>query len=171
MAVGPFFGTFSRLHEIRKTAALRHRHEYIAPENKPFGFSLAAPVLAMALLIFSWTTRPAVPSIISLLALIPASFAIKEHEYTLVVYLTESYTCFAASAYAPVAIMRALVAAVVPLFGQQIYTGLKVNLASSILAIATTVFRVTPVLFRRYGKTLRMRSPFARRSVPVEQRR
>lgn len=172
LAIGPFFGICSRLYEIRTVDRLRRRHEYISPEAKLVGFFIAAPALAVGLWIFAWTIHPAVssvPFIVSLLALVAVGFAVNEYDYTLALYLAESYTCFAASAYAPVAIMQTLVAAAVPLFGPQMYKGLGVNVASSILAITTTVFCAAPLLFRKYGKTLRMRSPFARRSVPEEQ--
>ncbi|MCJ1377509.1 hypothetical protein MMC17_000604 [Xylographa soralifera] len=172
LAVGPVFGVLIRVYDARTLRNLRDVNKPITPESKIFGFSLAAPALAVSLWIFAWTTPPMVSGvlfIISMIALVPVGFAVTEFEYILAGYLSDCYTHFTASASAPVSFFRSIISAAMPLFVHQMYTGLGVNVASSILATIATVFCAFPLLFINYGSDLRLRSHFARRCVELDE--
>jgi len=172
IGIGPAFGIFSRFYDMHTLISRQRHHMPITPEDKMFGFNLAAPALAIGLWSFSWTIPPLVPEapwILSMISLVCVGFAVNEFEYTLAGYLTDSYTCFAASANAPVAFLRSLVSASLPLFAHQMYTGLGANAASSMLAAVATVFCAAPIVFGRYGERLRQRSQFARFSAQIDR--
>lgn len=111
---------------------------------------------------------PHLPWIASALALIPIGFAINEFDCVLVGYLTDSYTTFASSAFASLAIVRSGLSAVFPLFAHGMYKNLGANYATTILAIVATITCVCPVILIRYGRRIRQASRFAVFSLAVE---
>lgn len=171
IALGIPLSILPRFWDLRKMRQCRERGESPKPEDKIIGFAFAAPALAIGLWLFSWTVPPLVHVrwIVSLVGLVLVGFATNEFAYDLEGYLADAYTAYASSGLAAVSSIRAFVAATTPLFGQQMFKGLGANVAGSILAALATVFCITPVVFLRYGKTLRERSKFARYSVKVNE--
>lgn len=100
-----------------------------------------------------------------MLALVPVGYALNENVYTLTGYLADSYTIYAASGFAGLILARATTCAILLPFTRPMYEGLGFNVASSLLAAIATVFCAAPVLFWRYGKSIRERSPFAKFSL------
>lgn len=152
----------------------RHRsHTPIEPEDKIIGFAFAAPALMIGLWWFSWTIPPLISGlnfIIPTVGLVLVGFAVNEIAYTLSGYLEDTYTVYAASAFAGLAFVRALISGIMPLVGYVMFGTLKANVVGSILAGVATVFCLAPVVFFRYGRRLRERSEFASFSLEVNQR-
>lgn len=170
IGIGLFGGVFTRLYDRRVLQRRRKQNKPLEPEDKLVGFAIAAPILAISLWIFAWTTPPLVPHvhwIVSMFALVLAGFAANEFDCTLAGYLSDSYTIYAASAYAGLSFLRTLACAAFPLFGHGMYDALGSNVASSILATVATVFCVCPIIFLKYGKRIREASKFARYSLTV----
>ncbi|KAL9619440.1 MAG: hypothetical protein Q9160_005951 [Pyrenula sp. 1 TL-2023] len=194
IAVGLLIGIFIRLHDVRLlrfvhqgAAAFldqdqslgpgRDDHQQppptISPEDKLLGFRIAAPTLALSLWLFAWTTPPLVPQCpwaISVLALIPIGFAVNEFDAVLAGYMADSYTVYAASAFASLSILRSLASATFPLFARNMYEGsgsFGPNAATSVLAGAATLACLCPVVFVRYGRRIRQASRFAQYSLKV----
>ena len=167
VGIGLFFGVFTRLYDHRILSNRRNNGKPLEPEHKLFGFAVAAPTLAISLWWFAWTVPPYSHChwIVSMLALVPAGFALNEFNYTLSGYLADSYMIYAASAFAGLLLSRSFVTALVLPFTHQMYTNLGANIASSILASVATAFCVTPVVFIKYGKRIREASKFARYSL------
>ncbi|RAL13301.1 synaptic vesicle transporter [Aspergillus homomorphus CBS 101889] len=143
------------------------------PEDKIRGFALGAPALAIGLWIFGWTVPPlvhGVPWIASMFPLAVIGFAATEFSYTLSGYIADAYTIYASTGLAVVSFLRGIASACMPLFAYPMYAGLGSNIATSIIAAVATVFAVTPFLFLRFGKRLRLKSPFARYSAEVNER-
>ncbi|KAF2435302.1 putative polyamine transporter [Tothia fuscella] len=142
------------------------------PEDKLTGFAIGAPSLAIGLWLFAWTIPPRVRThwLPSMLGLLLVGFATNEFAYTLNGYLADSYSIYAASSLAALALTRALVSGVMPLFAHQMFTGLDTNLAASVLAAVATLYCVAPVVFLKYGKQMREASEFARHSAEVNKR-
>ncbi|KAK4500868.1 hypothetical protein PRZ48_009060 [Zasmidium cellare] len=83
----------------------------IEPEDKLFGFYVAAPVLAVGLWIFSTTIPPltsSLPPWPSIASLTLFGFAVVEFDNVLSGYLTDVYTSYAASAISPMSFLRAI---------------------------------------------------------------
>ncbi|GFF54215.1 polyamine transporter 2 [Aspergillus udagawae] len=141
------------------------------PEDKIGGFAIAAPALAIGLWIFGWTVPPLVhvPWIASMFGLVLIGFAATEFSYTLSGYIADAYTIYASTGLAVVSFLRGIASACMPLFAYPMYSGLRSNVATSIIAAVATVFAFTPFLFLKFGKQLRQKSQFARYSADVNE--
>ena len=77
-------------------------------------------------------------------------------------YVVDSYQTYSASALAGVILVRNLVGAGFPLFGQQMYEKLGYEWASTLLAFLAILYIPIPFIFFYKGETIRLRSPWAR---------
>lgn len=168
IVIGILSGILTRLWDHRVYKQRRSARQPVLPEDKLIGFAIGAVLLAVGLWWFAWTTPPQAQSvhwIVSMLSLLLVGYATNEFDCVLAGYIADSYTIFAASAFASIAFLRALCCAMFPLFAYRMYTDISPNLATSILAAVATVFCAGPVLFLRYGRKLREKSPFAKYSL------
>ncbi|KAK1150265.1 hypothetical protein N8T08_000167 [Aspergillus melleus] len=160
----------ARFLDRRLRAKLRKQGHVAGPESKLIGLFLGAPVLAGALWLFAWSIPPMVPDvhwIVSVLALFFIGFALNEFATVYAGYIADSYLSYAGSAQAALSMLRSLMGALFPLFTPKMFNSLGNNVAVSVLAAVATVFCVAPVLFSRYGVSLRKRSRFANYSLQV----
>lgn len=157
-----------RIYDI-KFANRRHRQGLaMEPEDKLFGFYIAAPVLAAGLWWFSLTVPPLINHITawaSIASLLLIGYATVEFDNVLSGYLTDTYMSYAASANAPMAFLRATLSGIFPLFGHSLFHELGSNNALFILAGLATVFCGVAIWLRLKAKMLRERSPFAEKTV------
>lgn len=167
VGIGCLFGFLPRFYDDWVLVNRRRQGKAIEPEDKLFGFALGAPILAAALWWFAWTIPPLVHThyIVSMLALIPAGFAMNDITFTLLGYLADSYTIYAASAFAGGVLARSLLITAIMPFTHGMYTNITANSATSILAVIGTLFCVSPYILLRHGKRIRMASPFAQYSL------
>lgn len=169
--IGCLLSVLPRWYDHRLLIRLRRGGRGPAPEDKLFGFALAAPTLAVGLWWFAWTIPPRIrihwaPSMLSLIL---TGFAVNEFVYTLSGYLADSYTTFAASAFAGMLLTRSLLTAAVVQFTYQMYTNISANDATSILAAFATAFCVAPYILIRHGKRIREASKFCSYSLDANQ--
>lgn len=104
---------------------------------------------------------------VSCIALALIGYALNKFDAVLAGYLADSYLTYAASWFAALAFLRAILSAVFPLFPTQMFDGLGANVSASVLAPVATVFCLLPPLFVRYGARIRASSAFARHSLAV----
>lgn len=162
--IGPIFSLLPRFYDIHISNRQRKRNTPAAPEDKLFGFYLAAPLLAVASWYFAWTIPSAVTTVspfVSMSALVIVGFAASEFDYVLSGYLTDTYSSWAASANAPLAIMRALLSGALPLFGTAMFENVGKNGAASILAGIATAYCIVAFGFWKFGKRIREHSKYA----------
>lgn len=76
-------------------------------------------------------------------------------------YLVDSYLMFAASVIAANTFLRSFAAAGFPLFARQMFNGLGIQWAGTLLGCFSLVLVPIPVLFYKYGHKLREKSKFA----------
>ncbi|KEF57026.1 MFS transporter, DHA1 family, multidrug resistance protein [Exophiala aquamarina CBS 119918] len=76
-------------------------------------------------------------------------------------YLIDSYLMFAASAIAANTFLRSITAAGFPLFARQMFDGMGIEWASTLLGCFAFLLVPIPVLFYLYGAKLRAKSKFA----------
>ncbi|SPO03496.1 probable fluconazole resistance protein [Cephalotrichum gorgonifer] len=76
-------------------------------------------------------------------------------------YLVDAYLMFAASAIAANTFLRSLAGAGFPLFAQQMFKGMGIQWAATLLGCVAVVLVPIPVIFYIYGARLRARSSFA----------
>lgn len=162
--IGSIFSLLPRLYDIHVSNRQGKRNTPAAPEDKLFGFYLAAPMLAAASWYFAWTIPSAVITVspfVSMSALVIVGFAASEFDYVLSGYLTDTYGSWAASANAPLAIMRATLSGVMLLFGTAMFKDVGNNGAASILAGIATAYCIVAFGFWKFGRRIREHSKFA----------
>ncbi|SMR64318.1 unnamed protein product [Zymoseptoria tritici ST99CH_3D1] len=153
-----------RLFDWHVLSARIRQRKAITPEDKITGFFVAAPVLCAALWWFAWTVPPYAPTIspfVSLAALILVGACLNEFDGILQGYLTDSYAMYAASANAPLAVIRGILSGAFPIFARQMFTNLGSNISTSILAIIATVFVGIAIWFWFYAAKIRESSSWA----------
>ena len=100
-----------------------------------------------------------------MLALVLVGYALNENVYTLTGCLADSYTIHAASGFAGLILARASTCAVLLPFTRPMYDDLGFIVETSLLAAIATVFCAAPVVFWKYGKSIRKNSRFAKFSM------
>ncbi|EME89369.1 uncharacterized protein MYCFIDRAFT_55780 [Pseudocercospora fijiensis CIRAD86] len=164
IGAGVIFSILPRLYDTHITNKRLKRNQTIEPEDKLFGFYIAAPMLAIGLWWFAWSVPPLVEGVsawVSIASLSFFGFAVVEFDCVLSGYLTDVYATYAASANAPMAFLRATMSGTFPLFGTQMFKGLGNNSALFILAGLATAYCGIAALFGVFGASVRRRSPFA----------
>ncbi|KAI9710150.1 MAG: hypothetical protein M1820_002952 [Bogoriella megaspora] len=173
IGVGVFFSIFPRFYDAHLAKRRKLLNQPLEPEDKLTGFSFAVVALIVGLWIFAWCVPPAATNLswaVPTLALVLVGFAVNELAYTLSGYLADSYTVYAASAFAGLAFLRAVVSGVMPLVAYELYGHVNANVAGSVVAGIATVFGVAPVVLHRWSRKLRLKSEFARYSFEVHAR-
>ncbi|KAK4548577.1 hypothetical protein LTR36_009487 [Oleoguttula mirabilis] len=156
-----------RIYDYKLANDRRRKGVPMEPEDKLFGFYVAAPVLAIGLWWFAVTVPPLTnltpwASIVSLLLI---GYATVEFDNVLSGYLTDTYMSSAASANAPMSFLRAVLSGVFPLFGEQMFHHLDSNHALYILASLATGFCLVAVWMWFNAKKLRRASPCAEKTA------
>ena len=80
-------------------------------------------------------------------------------------YLVDTYRMYSASAFAANTMTRSAVGAAFPLFTTQMYEGMGVNWASSLIGGVALLLLPMPFLFYKYGPRIRARSQFSPSTV------
>ena len=80
-------------------------------------------------------------------------------------YITDSYTKYAASAIAAVAFGENIAAAFLPLASQSMYANLGFHWASTLLAFLAFVLSCAPIVLVWKGRAIREKSPFMREAL------
>jgi hypothetical protein len=171
ISIGVLFTFLPRLYDMRVSNACRRNNIATQPEDKLFGFLVAAPVLAIAFWAFGLTIPPLVNGLtpwIPIASLALVGFSVVEFDTVLAGYLTDTYTSHAASANASLSFLRAVLSGVLPLFGHRMFAGLGPNNAMFVLAGLATLYCGVAVLFAKYGKRIRLRSKFAQHTAALE---
>jgi hypothetical protein len=94
IGLGIPIGILPRLWDVHVMSQKKQRNQVLKPEDKIYGFVIAAPMLAVGLWLFSWTIPPYVQThwAVSMIGLVFIGFAANEFAYTLNGYLADSYT-------------------------------------------------------------------------------
>lgn len=76
-------------------------------------------------------------------------------------YLVDSYLMFAASAIAGNTLMRSLAGAGFPLFARQMFEGMGIQWAATLLGCVAAALAPIPFVFHKYGSRIRAKSAYA----------
>lgn len=117
------------------------------------------------------TAQPSIPFIVPILG--SALFGLGLYTIILGIlnFVVDSYQSYAASALAGVILIRNLFGAGFPLFASGMYANLGPEWASSTLAFLSLLLIPIPYLFFFKGKTIRLKSPWAREHFDSKTRR
>ncbi|KAJ5615299.1 hypothetical protein N7537_000413 [Penicillium hordei] len=147
---------------------------YIGTSDKHNGFAppearlppclIASVAIPIGLFWFAWTNYPSIHFMVSIAAGVPFGFGMVLVFLSIMNYLIDSYTIFAASVLAANSVIRSLFGAAFPLFTTYMYKNLGIHWASSIPAFLALACVPFPFLFYKYGPAVRARCKFAAQS-------
>ncbi|KAH4199349.1 hypothetical protein HBI95_178470 [Parastagonospora nodorum] len=137
---------------------------YATPEARLPMCIVGGIALPIGLFWFAWTNSPSLPWAASVVASIPFGFGMVLIFLSIMNYLIDSYTIFAASVLAGNGIIRSVFGAAFPLFTKQMYDSLGIHWASSIPAFLAVACIPLPFLFYKYGATIRKKCKYAAQS-------
>ncbi|OAL50691.1 MFS general substrate transporter [Pyrenochaeta sp. DS3sAY3a] len=143
---------------------------YTTPEARLPMCIVGGIALPIGLFWFAWTNSPSVPWAASVVAAIPFGFGMVLIFLSIMNYLIDSYTIFAASVLAGNGIIRSIFGAAFPLFTKQMYAGLGIHWASSIPAFLAVACIPLPLLFYKYGAAIRKKCKYAAQADAFMQR-
>jgi MFS family permease len=134
---------------------------YAPPEARLSTAIIGGILIPIGLFWFAWTNTPTLPWAASMAAGIPFGAGMVLVFLSIMNYLIDAYTIFAASVLAANAVMRSCFGAAFPLFTTQMYKNLGIHWASSIPAFLALACVPFPFLFVKYGAAIRARCKFA----------
>ncbi|KAF2787847.1 MFS general substrate transporter [Melanomma pulvis-pyrius CBS 109.77] len=143
---------------------------FAAPEDRLPPAMLGGIVLPIGLFWFAWTNYPSFPWAASVCAAIPFGFGMVLIFLSIMNYLIDAYTIFAASVLAGNGILRSLFGAAFPLFTMQMYSGLGVHWASTVPAFLALACLPFPFLLYKYGAEIRKKCKYAAQSQAFMER-
>ncbi|KAF2856344.1 MFS multidrug transporter-like protein [Plenodomus tracheiphilus IPT5] len=138
---------------------------YTTPEARLPMCIVGGIALPVGLFWFAWTNSPSLPWAASVVASIPFGFGMVLTFLSIMNYLIDSYTIFAASVLAGNGIIRSVFGACFPLFTKQLYDGLGIHWASSLPAFLALACIPLPFLFYKYGEGIRLKCKYAAQSA------
>lgn len=121
--------------------------------------------LTGGLFFYGWTSYPFLPWILPAIGLAFIGFGVTVVMQAIMMYVTDGYAKYAASASAAVCFGENIFAAFLPLAGQSMYTNLGFQWASSLLGFLALVLSFAPIVLVWKGKQIRNRSPFMRKAM------
>jgi hypothetical protein len=168
VAVGITIGVIYTIPDNTRYKKVMASHDGKAPPEARLPPSMIGAVaLPIGLFWFAWTCNPPVHWIVPLIGTAPFGFGMVLVFLSIMNYLIDAYTIYAASVLAANSVLRSLFGAAFPLFTTYMYKNLGNHWASSIpgfLALACLPF---PYLFYTYGARIRLKCKFAKEAARV----
>ncbi|KZV63930.1 MFS polyamine transporter [Peniophora sp. CONT] len=132
------------------------------PEHRLYGAMIAGPAMVIGAFWLGWTgaysdVHWAAPAV----SLIFIGMSVTLVFVSFISYLVDTYLMYAASALAANTIARSVVGAAFPLFTTQMYHGMGIQWASTLIGLVALVLAPIPFLFFKYGARIRASSKFA----------
>ncbi|KEF62752.1 uncharacterized protein A1O9_00725 [Exophiala aquamarina CBS 119918] len=140
-----------------------------SPEGRLYFACLEAALLPIGLFWFGWTTSSSIPWIVPILAIGCAQIGIFVIYLAVFNYLADVYHAYASSALAAQSFMRNLMAAIFPLFTDQMFRNIGYPQASSLLGGISALLTLVPWVLLFNGEKIRARSRIARQIMAQGQ--
>ncbi|KAI0100973.1 MFS general substrate transporter [Nemania sp. FL0031] len=169
--VGMLFATAYTFPENNRYVRVQQKYGGFAPPETRLVPCLGGSVLLpVGLFWFAWTNSPDMHWLISIAAGVPFGFGLVLVFLSVINYLIDSYTIFAASVLAANSVLRSLFGVAFPLFTSYLYADLGIHWASSIPAFLALACVPFPFLFYKYGPAIRRRCKYAAQSAAFVKR-
>ncbi|KAL8781062.1 MAG: hypothetical protein Q9194_000569 [Teloschistes cf. exilis] len=152
------------------TVAKRDGAHGAPPEARLPPCMVGSVCLPVGLFIFAWTNYPQIHWIVSIIFTAPFGFGMVLLFLSIMNYLIDAYTVYAASVLAANTLLRSIFGAVFPLFTTYMYDGLGIHWASSVPAFLALACVPFPFLFFKYGEGIRMKCRYAREAAEVMEK-
>ena len=171
VAVGMLFAVAYSMFDNRRYArvAAASPGGMAPPEARLPPAIIGSVLLPIGLFWFAWTNGPEIHWVVPIIASGFFAAGLVSVFLSLLSYMIDSYTVFAASVLAANSVLRSLFGAAFPLFTTYMYQDLGIHWASSIpafLALACTPF---PLLFYIYGARIRKGCKYAAEAAAILQ--
>lgn len=121
--------------------------------------------LTGGLFIYGWTSYANLPYWAPTTGLLLIGFGSVIVMQAIMMYITDAYTKYAASASAAVCFGENIFAAFLPLASQSMYTRLGFQWASSLLAFLALFLSCAPIVLVWKGRVIREKSPFMKEAL------
>ncbi|PMD30199.1 MFS general substrate transporter [Hyaloscypha variabilis F] len=133
----------------------------VAPEYRLFPAMMGSVGLPLGLFWFAWTSKQSVSWASPVVAAVPFAWGNLSIFLSAANYLIDTYQALnGASALAANGLLRYTLGAVFPLFTIQMYKGLGIGWATSLLGFVTVALMPVPWVLFKYGKQIRARSSY-----------
>ncbi|KAJ9643158.1 hypothetical protein H2204_002053 [Knufia peltigerae] len=137
-----------------------NEHGRPIPEERLPPMIVGAAVLPIGLFWFAWTSDPHIIWVPQVLSVTLLGMGCLVTFWQGMNYIIDCYGFYSNSAIAINTFIRSIAAAGFPLFAPALYHGLGVSWASSLLGFLCLAFVPVPILFYKYGATIRQKSRF-----------
>ncbi|KAJ5472189.1 hypothetical protein N7530_006190 [Penicillium desertorum] len=167
MMIGQILGCAYSIFEDGRYKKLADRRAYgrPPPEARLIPAMVGAVTLPVGLFWFAWTNSPRIHWIVCEIGTVLFGFSHVSIFLSVVNYLVDGYTIYAASALAGNAVIRALFGAAFPLFTTPMYQNLGIHWASSISAFLAIACLPFPWIFYKYGPAIRRHCQYSAESA------
>ncbi|KAI7763185.1 hypothetical protein LZL87_012222 [Fusarium oxysporum] len=165
IAVGMLAALIYTIPDNKRYALLDQKHNGFAPPEARLPPAIIGSfAIPVGLFWFAWTNYPSIHWIVSIMAGAPFGFGLILVFLSIMNYLVDAYTIFAASVLAANSILRSLFGAAFPLFTVQMYDNLGLHWASTVPAFLALACVPFPYLLYVYGARIRTHCKFAAES-------
>ncbi|KAH8650138.1 major facilitator superfamily domain-containing protein [Xylariales sp. PMI_506] len=169
--VGMIFAVSYNIWDNKRYIRVEEENDGFAPPETRLPPALIGSVaLPIGLFWFAWTNYTSIHWMASVAAGVPFGFGMVLVFLSILNYLIDSYTIFAASVLAANSVLRSLFGAAFPLFTTQMYDNLGIHWASSVPAFLALACVPFPFLFYKYGHIVRAKCAFAAQSAEFMRR-
>lgn len=131
------------------------------PESRLDAAVIGAIAVPIGLFWFAWTNSPSTHWLVPIAAGVPFGFGMVLIFLSIINYLIDSYTIFAASALAANSVLRSLLGFAFPLFTTNMYQSLGIHWASCVPAFLALACLPAPLFLLKYGAKIRARCTYA----------
>ncbi|PGH17446.1 hypothetical protein AJ80_04816 [Polytolypa hystricis UAMH7299] len=160
--VGMLIAMAFNVYDNKRYLAVAQKHGGFAPPEARLPPCMAAGIfIPIGLFWFAWTNSPSVHWMASIAAGVPFGLGMVLVFLTIMNYLIDAYTIYAASVLAANSVLRSLFGAAFPLFTRYMYQDLGIHWASSIPAFLALACVPFPFLFYKYGAQIRAKCHYA----------
>ncbi|EWZ49067.1 hypothetical protein FOZG_00037 [Fusarium oxysporum Fo47] len=165
IAVGMLAALIYTIPDNKRYVLLDKKHNGFAPPEARLPPAIIGSFsIPLGLFWFAWTNYPSIHWIVSIMAGAPFGFGLILVFLSIMNYLVDAYTIFAASVLAANSILRSLFGAAFPLFTVQMYDNLGLHWASTVPAFLALACVPFPYLFYVYGARIRIHCKFSAES-------
>lgn len=169
--VGMIFAVAFTLWTNKHYIKVQEKHGGTAPPEARLPPAIIGCIaLPIGLFWFAWTNSPDIHWIASIAAGVPFGFGMVLVFLSILNYLIDAYTIFAASVLAANSVLRSCFGAAFPLFTTYMYKDLGIHWASTIPAFLALACVPFPFLFYKYGHKIRVKCKFAAQSEAFMKR-
>ncbi|THH13906.1 hypothetical protein EW146_g6361 [Bondarzewia mesenterica] len=161
--IGTTVGAFFNLYLSKSYPMLmKEWRGFPPPEKRLYGAMFGGPALVIGIFWLGWTGEySSVPWYVPAISTIVIGFAITLIFMSFLNYLVDTYLMYSASAFAANTMCRSAVGAAFPLFTVQMFEGMHINWASTLIGCVGLLLAPMPFLFYKYGTRIRQKSKFA----------